>query len=84
MVKLTPAQKLALFAAVLFILLQLNWTYRVVHELLSPILTPLGLSVVDDYDNPTWFGIALHSLVFILILYGVSLFEIFGGEIKIG
>lgn len=56
--------KISALSAFIFTVLSLPETYALVHSIVHPLL---GITVVDDKKCPTYAGVLLHALVFLVI-----------------
>lgn len=61
--------QLALFAALLFIIIGSQMLYKFTNGISTQVLK---LRLADAAGNPTRAGIIVHALVFFLIMYGFN------------
>lgn len=38
------------------------------YSISNAVLSPLGISVIDVFGRPTWFGLLLQTVILVLIL----------------
>ena len=64
MFKLSNQWKISIFSALVFFIVASPFLFRLVDALTSP----LGVHVVDINGAPTYLGLLIHALVFMLIV----------------
>jgi TRAP-type C4-dicarboxylate transport system permease small subunit len=56
---------ITLLAVVIFMVVSLPWTYQLTNKLLGSLV-----QTSNAEGCPTWWGYALHTVVFALLVYG--------------
>jgi hypothetical protein len=67
--ELTAMQKLyvSLIAGLVFLVVSAPFTYKLVNSLTSAV----GLRIADSEGCPNLVGLLIHTLVFVLVVYGL-------------
>jgi hypothetical protein len=67
--EVTAMQKLyiSLIAGLVFLVVSAPFTYKLVNSLTSAV----GLNIADSEGCPNLVGLLIHTLVFVLVVYGL-------------